>query len=249
MKPLKILLLEDMPADAELIEMELSNANIQFENVRVDTRGEFISALNQFTPDVILADHSVASFNSLEALTIVKEKHISSPFLIVTTAMPPDFANTMIKEGASDCILKDKLHQLPLALKFALNKNTFNPPKSFVEVAPTEKLFDLSLLEEMDDNDYIIEIVSIFLSETPRELAEMQKAAALGKLDIISGKAHKLKSSAGLIEANTLLKILREIEDFAKSLRQTQVIPLVENAVKEYKEIEAALKNHLENLS
>src|SRR5215212_5181049 len=103
---LKILLLEDMKADAELIEMELNNANIEFENVLVDTKKEFISALNQFTPDIILADHSVASFNSMEALQIVKKTGITSPFLVVTTAMPAKFAENIIREGASDCVLK-----------------------------------------------------------------------------------------------------------------------------------------------
>src|SRR5258705_10083978 len=98
-KKLKILLLEDLKADAELIEIELNNASMDFENVLVDTKNEFVAALNHFTPDVILADHSVASFNSMEALKIVKENGITSPFLVVTTAMSEKFAMSVIKEG------------------------------------------------------------------------------------------------------------------------------------------------------
>src|SRR5687768_2558843 len=129
---LKILLLEDTKADAELIEMELKNANIEFENVLVDTKKEFIAALNKFTPDIILADHSVASFNSMEALKIVKENGIISPFLVVTTAMSEKFAMSVIQEGASDYVLKDNLHRLPDAIKNALDKYSFEQQESII---------------------------------------------------------------------------------------------------------------------
>src|SRR5215212_3430498 len=144
-KKLKILLLEDMQADAELIEMELNNANIEFENVLVDTKKEFITALNQFTPDVILADHSVASFNSMEALKIVKENGVASPFLVVTTAVSEKFAMSVLKEGASDYVLKDNLQKLPDAIKDALDKYSFTDQESIVTDATSlkEKLYDL----------------------------------------------------------------------------------------------------------
>jgi CheY-like chemotaxis protein len=247
---LRILLLEDMQADAELIEMELNNANIEFDNVLVDTKKEFITALNQFTPDIILADHSVASFNSMEALKIVKENGITSPFLVVTTAMSEKFAADLINEGASNCILKNNLHQLPVAIKKALDKYSSVEQETIVTYnAPVkEDLYDLSLLEEMDDVDYIIEIVSIFLNETPKELAEMQKAAASGKVDIVCNKAHKLKSSAGLIQAAPLLQTFKHIEEWGNSLSPNEVNTLVASAVGTYKEIETALRKHLQNI-
>jgi CheY-like chemotaxis protein len=250
-KKLKILLLEDMRADAELIETELNNANIEHENVLVDTKMEFITALNKFTPDIILADHSVSSFNSMEALKIVKENGITSPFLVVTTAMSEKFALNVIEEGASDCVLKDSLHRLPDAIKNALEKYSFKDQESIFTdtVSVIEKLYDLSLLEEMDDNEYIVEIVSIFLNETPKELAEMQKAAISGKIDIVYAKAHKLKSSTGLLQADTLLQILKHIEGISKSGSGSDVIKLVESANEEYKKIEVALSKHLKNIT
>jgi len=247
---LKILLLEDMQADAELIEMELYNANIEFENVLADTRKEFVSALNEFTPDIILADHSVASFNSMEALQIVKDNGITSPFLVVTTAMPEKFAENMINEGASDCVLKDSLHLLPDAIKDALNKYSFKEAESIATgTISKEKLYDLSLLEEMDDVDYIIEIVSIFLNETPKEIAEMQKAAISGNIAMVCNKAHKLKSSTGLIQANGLLQILKNIEETANSSSADELIKLVKTAIAKYKTIETSLREHLQILS
>ena len=247
---LKILLLEDTKADAELIEMELNNADIEFENVLVDTKKEFTKALNNFTPDIILADHSVASFNSMEALKIVKESGITSPFLIVTTALSEKFAMTVMEEGASDYVLKDNLHRLPDAIKNALDKYSFEAGESILAntTLVKEKLYDLSLLEEMDDNEYIIEIVSIFLNETPKELAEMQKAATSGKMDVVCNKAHKLKSSTGLLQANTLLQILKTIEETGKSGNGSEIVKLVESAHEEYKKIEVALSKHLKSI-
>ena len=249
-KKLKILLLEDMQADAELIEMELNSANIQFENVLVDTKKEFITALNHFTPDIILADHSVASFNSMEALKIVKENGIDSPFLVVTTAMSEKFAKSVIEEGASDYILKDNLHKLPDAIKNALDKYSFKEQESILTdtISLTEKLYDLSLLEEMDDNEYIIEIVSIFLNETPKELAEMQKAATSGQIGIVGKKAHKLKSSSGLLQATTLSQILKHIDEIADSANVSEILKLVGSAHEEYKKIEVALLKHLQSI-
>jgi CheY-like chemotaxis protein len=247
---IKILLLEDMKADVELIEMELNNANIEFDNILVDTKKEFITALNQFTPDIILADHSVASFNSMEALKIAKENGVTSPFLIVTTAISETSAKSAIEEGASDYVLKDKLYQLPDAIKNALGKYTFEDQERLVTdtISLEEKLYDLSLLEEMDDSEYIVEIVSIFLNETPKELAEMKKAAMLGEFEIVGKKAHKVKSSAGLLQANGLLQTLKQIEAISSKGDANEIVPLVEDANKKYKKIEVALSTYLKSI-
>ncbi len=248
-KKLKILLLEDTKADAELIEMELHNANLQFENILVDTKQEFITALNQFTPDIILADHSVASFNSMEALKIVKENGIASPFVVVTTALPEKLADNILNEGASDFVLKGNLHQLPDAIKKALNKYSFEEQGIILTTRTPvqERLYDLSLLEEMDDIEYTTDILSIFLNETPKELTEMQKAVTAGQIDVVGGKAHKLKSSTGLIQADALLNILKTIELGAKS-NSNDIVKLVDCAQKEYKKIEVSLKEYLKNI-
>jgi len=64
---LKILHLEDVESDAELVDRALKKAGINFEKCLVDTRQEYIEALETFQPDVILSDHSLPKCNSLEA--------------------------------------------------------------------------------------------------------------------------------------------------------------------------------------
>ncbi len=119
---LKILILEDNPADVEFIGRELRKAGIEFEQRVADSRGEFVDAIKSFLPDVILSDHSLPQFNSIEALKISRELRPGVPFLLVTGAVSEEFAVQVIKDGADDYILKDHLMRLPSAITNALKK-------------------------------------------------------------------------------------------------------------------------------
>ncbi|HEX9514111.1 MAG TPA: PAS domain S-box protein [Puia sp.] len=119
---LKILHLEDLSADAEMVDRVLRKAQFRFERKLVLHKPDFIKALQDFTPDIILSDHSLPAFNSLEALRITRELGVSAPFILVTATVSEEYAVNMIKEGASDYILKDRLERLPNAIQNALDK-------------------------------------------------------------------------------------------------------------------------------
>jgi PAS domain S-box-containing protein len=119
---IKILHLEDVQSDAELVERTLKRSGIDFEKVLVDTRDEFTHALKDFEPDVILSDHSLPEFNSLEALKLLKETGRDIPFILITATVSEEFAVNVMKEGASDYVLKDRLQRLPSAIINALGK-------------------------------------------------------------------------------------------------------------------------------
>jgi PAS domain S-box-containing protein len=125
-KQLKILILEDSIEDVDMIERELKRAGISFTSTVVNNRKEFESALVHLKPDVILSDHSLPAFNSIEALRIFKEKqaefNLASPFILITGAMSEEFAVNCIKAGADDYILKDRLKRLPGSIESALEK-------------------------------------------------------------------------------------------------------------------------------
>jgi signal transduction histidine kinase len=121
-RPLKILHLEDLIADAEIVERVLRKAQFHFEKMVVADRPDFIRALHDFKPDIILSDHSLPAFNSLEALRISRENGIPVPFILVTATVSEEYAVSVIKEGASDYILKDRLERLPNAIQNALDK-------------------------------------------------------------------------------------------------------------------------------
>ncbi|ASU34576.1 PAS domain S-box protein [Mucilaginibacter xinganensis] len=136
---LKILLLEDIVTDAELVGVELRRANILFDLQVVDKRQDYIDAIGEYAPDVILSDHSLPSFNSLEALTILKESGLNVPFILVTGTASEEFAVNIMKAGAADYIFKDRLQRLPNAVLNAIEK--------FELQAESERAFrELSLL-------------------------------------------------------------------------------------------------------
>ena len=118
---LKILHLEDIPTDAELVERELKKGNIVFEKMVVDTKEDFVNALKEFSPDIIISDHSLPAFNSMEALKIVKNTGIKVPFILVTATVSEEFAVNVMQSGACDYILKDRLQRLPNAVLHAMD--------------------------------------------------------------------------------------------------------------------------------
>jgi PAS domain S-box-containing protein len=121
---LKILHLEDNSYDAILVERELKKQGIPFEKVVVDNKRAFENALNEFVPDVVLSDCNLPSFDFVEAIKILKRKSIKIPFIVVTSILSDEQATAMLEVGASDYILKDRLHRLPFAIHNAVEKNS-----------------------------------------------------------------------------------------------------------------------------
>ncbi|WP_432713600.1 sensor histidine kinase [Pedobacter sp.] len=121
-RKLKILHLEDLGSDADLVKRVLIKGNFDFQILVVENQPGFIKALNEFQPDVILADHSLPSFDSHRALEILKMTSLKIPFILVSGSMSEEFAVDIIKRGADDYILKDRLERLPTALNNVLEK-------------------------------------------------------------------------------------------------------------------------------
>jgi HPt (histidine-containing phosphotransfer) domain-containing protein len=108
-------------------------------------------------------------------------------------------------------------------------------------------MYDLSMLEEMDDNEYMAEMLTIYLKETPEELREIREALTAGETETVAKKAHKLKNSAGVLQANRLIELLANIEAIAKrEIVNDELINLVAEVHKEHKGIETGLKKYLQ---
>jgi two-component system, NarL family, sensor histidine kinase UhpB len=119
---LRILHLEDTPADAELVERTLKRAGMKVDIKVVDEREEFESELRHFKPDVILSDHTLPQFNSIEALKIAKASDKDIPFILITGTVSEEFAVECLRSGANDYILKSNLIRLPSAIRNALSE-------------------------------------------------------------------------------------------------------------------------------
>ncbi len=130
---LKILILEDVPEDVGLIEHVLKRDGIAFSLRQVDTRAEFIDAMEQFAPDIILSDHALPQFNSIQALKLCKEQGRKIPFILVTGTVSEEFAVNCLKQGADDYVLKSNLSRLPSAIHASIRHHNLEDEKRKAE--------------------------------------------------------------------------------------------------------------------
>jgi signal transduction histidine kinase len=121
-RPLNILLLEDSPIDAELIEACLAEGNFDFKLIRVDTEKDFQDKIESNNFDLILADYSLPSFDGLSALKVVRATNPDLPFIFVSGAIGEELAIETLKSGATDYVLKQRLQRLVPAVERALRE-------------------------------------------------------------------------------------------------------------------------------
>jgi len=121
-KELRILMIEDTATDAALIERDLRKAKISFISKRIETPEDFVKELHDFKPDLILSDYRLPTFTGLEALSIATKEAPDVPFILITGALGEERAVEILKSGATDYVLKDRLSRLPHAVLRALRE-------------------------------------------------------------------------------------------------------------------------------
>ena len=119
---LRILSLEDSEIDAELILCELRLGGIEFTSRRVQTRADFEREIAEFRPGLILSDYKLPGFDGAQALVIATERCPNVPVIIVSGAVGEETAVELLKNGATDFVLKDRLARLVPAVHRALRE-------------------------------------------------------------------------------------------------------------------------------
>ena len=122
MATLRVLIVEDDATDAELVVRELKKSGFEPESRRVDTRDAYMIALEESTPDVIIYDHNLPHFSSSEALELTRQRDQAIPFIIVSHAIGDEDAVALMRAGAADYLLKDRLGRLGEAVRHALEQ-------------------------------------------------------------------------------------------------------------------------------
>ena len=148
----RILMLEDNPADVELAELELRRAGLEFTARRVATRAEFHDALRDFEPHLIVADHHLPQFTGAAALQLARAVAPDVPLILVTGSLDEETAVEYMKAGAADYILKDRLARLGPAVLGALRRQQEITERQRVEqqLRQREEYFR-SLIEQAQD--------------------------------------------------------------------------------------------------
>lgn len=123
-EPIRILYLEDSPADAELVQGLLEQEGFSFTLTRIDNPKDFLAALETGAFDIVLSDNSLPSYDGLSALTRVRGGFPEVPFIFVSGTMGEEAAIESLKAGATDYVLKDRLSRLAPAIRRALKEAT-----------------------------------------------------------------------------------------------------------------------------
>ena len=117
---IRVLLTEDVAADAELEVRELKRAGLRVAHRIADTEESFAAALREFDPDIILSDFSMPVFDGMAALALARELRPQTPFIFVSGTIGEEYAIRALKNGATDYVLKGNLVRLPAAVERAL---------------------------------------------------------------------------------------------------------------------------------
>jgi signal transduction histidine kinase len=210
-KKLKILMLEDNPEDAFLIERVLRKDEMVFVAERVDTREEFCESIERFQPDVVLSDHGLPRFNSREALKISLKERAAAPFILVTGTMSDEIAISCLREGADDYILKGNLSRLPSAIRRAIKERKLEKLKREARYALRQQ--NRELVKVNSELDKFVYSVSHNLRGP--------LASVMGLLNVAESKPGNIDHIHAMMRQSVMRldETLKEIIDYSNNAR------------------------------
>lgn len=201
--------------------------------------------------DVIIMDLQMPQMDGYEATAHIRNvMKLDIPIIAMTANALKGEREKCIEVGMNDYISKPfDFAFFYKRLGLLITEKAKNHSVEIVEKTHSDcSLFDLSLLEEMDDKEYIASTLSIFLKETPVDLDALHKACASGQFAEAYNIAHKLKSLGWLIKANCFTGVFIEIEEHARAKKADGFVNLAEQAKDEYKNLEVPLQSYLKNI-
>jgi glycogen phosphorylase len=116
---LRVLIVEDSAEDAELMVSELRGVGFDVSWERVQTEADYLARLEE-APEIVLADYALPEFSAPRALELLQQQGLGIPFIVVSGTIGEEAAAAIMKQGASDYVLKDRLARLGPAVQLAL---------------------------------------------------------------------------------------------------------------------------------
>ncbi len=116
---LRIVLVEDSEIDADLIRLAVERGGLAAEIRRVDSEAALLESLG-WPPNLVIADFNLPQFDGLRVVELVKASGRKIPVIVVSGALGEEAAVEVVRSGALDFLLKDRLTRLPAAIRQAL---------------------------------------------------------------------------------------------------------------------------------
>ena len=172
-KSIRVLLLEDNPADAELSLRQLRHGGFQVEADIVRTPKDFKERIGSRTYDIILGDYRLPEWTGLEAVQWLRQEGFDLPFVLVSGTLGDDFAVECIKLGVTDYVIKDRLERLSVAVRRALGEEALRQERKRMEQALRESEKQYRLLFEINPHPmWVFDVKSL-------DILEVNEAAVL----------------------------------------------------------------------
>jgi signal transduction histidine kinase len=140
---LRVLFVEDNPADVELALLTLRRNGFEVSCDVAQTAEEFTSRIQTGMYDLILADYNLPHWRGTEALDILSREKLDVPLIVVTGYLGEEKAVDYIKQGATDCVLKDRLARLPTSVRRALEEKRLRNQRRQSEEELAQKAAEL----------------------------------------------------------------------------------------------------------
>ncbi len=172
-KSIRVLLLEDNPADAELSLRQLRRDGFQVDADIVRTPDEFKERITSRTYDIVLGDYRLPGWTGMEAFQWLRAEGQDLPFILVSGTLGDDFAVECIKLGVTDYVIKDRLERLTVAVRRALDEEQLRRQhrKAEQELSESEKQY--RLLFEINPHPMLV------FDSASLEILEVNEAAVL----------------------------------------------------------------------
>jgi len=169
-KPLAVLIVEDSESDAQIIVRVLKKADYAVVSERVETAELMRAALTKRTWDIVISDYALPQFDGSAALTVLRATGLDIPFIVVSGAIGEETAVAMMKAGAHDYVMKDKLNRLPAAVERELRETTVRRERKRAEWQVRKRVKELGAFYRLSEID---ERQGVTLEEMYEEMANI----------------------------------------------------------------------------
>lgn len=228
-KILDVLIIEDSPDDAGLVELELEKSGFKLRTERIETAKALKKALEEKEWDIIISDYNLPGFDGLRALEIVRATGKDIPFILVSGTVGEEFAVESVIAGANDYVMKDNLKRIPIAVQREIRNKNFRDQKRIadekIRISLREKDVMLKEIHHRVKNNLAVisALLSLQADHVEDEKSRILFLESIGRIKtmaLIHEKLYQSEMLASVEMGNYFKELASSIEESFQSKKQ-----------------------------